>query len=162
MRKTILAGAALAVAAVFAITGAATATTSTKTEHFSLIDSSTSASPVYSAIARGEFTAGGTAIGGPGKGAFTLRFPGGTIAVKIKRGHSKLLKVDTASACLQTESGAGTYTLASGTGAYKGIAGSGKATKDLTFVEGPVKGKCAGNFAAVQGIITLSGPVSLP
>jgi hypothetical protein len=44
----------------------------------------------------------------------------------------------------------------------EGIAGSGKATKDLTFVEGAVKGKCAGNFAAVQGIITLSGPVSLP
>ncbi len=162
MRKTILAGAAVVAVAGLAVAGAATATTSTKTEQFSLIDSSTSAQPVYSAIATGDFIAGGTAIGGPGKGAFTMRFPGGSILVKVNRGHSRVTKLGGASACAQTDTGTGKYKLMGGTGVYKGITGSGTATKNLTFVETAVKGNCANKFAAVQAIITLSGRVSLP
>jgi hypothetical protein len=160
MRKMILAVPAVAAAAALAISGAATATPSTKTEHFSLVDASTNHSAAFSAIATGGFTAGGTAI--VDKGKATLQFPGGTITMKINRGHSDLVKINTNSACLQASSGTGTYTIAGGTGAYAGITGSGKATKHLAFVEKAVKGNCAADFAAVQAIVTLSGPVSLP
>ena len=162
MRKIILVGAAVAVAAALAITGAATATTSTRTEHFSFIDTSNSPnSDTFSAIATGAFTAGGTAVLPTGKG--TLRFSGGTIKVTDKpTGAPKTsanLKI-----CLQTYAASATYKIVSGTGDYKGISGSGKVTAKFTAVGPIVKGKCSttANTVASQGIITASGPVSLP
>ena len=52
--------------------------------------------------------------------------------------------------------------IAGGTGAYKGISGSGRSTIHNTFVEQVVNGHCASAFTAVQSLITASGPVSLP
>ena len=158
----ILAGAAVAMAAAVAITGAATASPSTKTEHFSFITTATSGNPnLFSAIATGGFTAGGTAILPPGKG--TLRFSGGTIKITDKvagtpKSHANL-KI-----CLDTAVESGTYKVVSGTGAYKGISGSGKFTANFRAVGPIVKGKCSttANAVASQGIITASGPVSLP
>jgi hypothetical protein len=142
--------------------GAGAATT---TERFSFADTSTSAGPpVWSVIATGDFIAGGTATK-KGKGVLTLRFAAGTIALEIVRQHNVTSKSQTATACIQTEtssSGSSTYKIAGGTGAYQGISGSGRTTFGATFVEQVVNGDCASAFAAIQSLITASGPVSLP
>jgi excisionase family DNA binding protein len=115
---------------------------------------------LFSAIATGAFTAGGTADLPSGKG--TLRFSGGTIKLKAKPGPFKNrpnLKI-----CLDTAVASGTYMLVSGTGAYEGISGSRKFTARFTEVGPIVNGKCStkANAVASQGLITASGPVSLP
>ena len=90
MRKAI-AAAALSVAAGAAALGIATSAaastgTGTGTEHFSLISVSTNKSHVvFSAIAAGRFTAGGTAVM-TGK-VVTLRFPAGTITLNVTNQH---------------------------------------------------------------------------
>jgi hypothetical protein len=150
----------VATAASLAISGAAAAAPTTKIEHLSFITTATSGSGnVFSAIATGAFTAGGTA-NLPGKGG-TLKFPGGTIKTSSKPGPMK--SKFNPKTCLSTSTGSGTYKLLSGTGAYKGISGSGKYTSSFTFVGSVVGGKCSNaKPAAVQGIITGSGPVTLP
>ena len=163
MRKTTLAGAAAAaVAAALVTTVAATASTSTQTEHFSLIDiSNNPKSRLYSAIATGAFTAGGTALLGTHGSPSTLHFSGGTITLEAKlpplktNGNAKL--------CLETTTDSGTYSLVSGTGAYAGISGTGRVTLDFRAVGPIVHDKCSiPTTLADQNIITLSGPVSLP
>jgi hypothetical protein len=162
VRNVILVGAAIAAAGAFAITGAATATTSTRTEHFSFIDTSNNPnSDVYSAIATGDFTAGGTAI--LRGSSTTLRLSDGTITAKSKAaGRPKTstnLKL-----CLETYTESATYTILRGTGAYTGITGSGKSTIKVTEVGPIVKGKCStkADTVASQTIVTASGPLSLP
>jgi hypothetical protein len=163
MRKLILAAATASVAVAVAVANAAGASPST--EHFSLIDASTNAShPVFSAIATGAFTAGGTATETkkPRK-EIIIRFPAGTITLIGHSGHSRVNKIQTVTACLQaTKQTSGSYTVAGGTGAYRGISGSGKVTRRETFVEAASGGSCANSFLAIQAIITASGPVSLP
>lgn len=163
MRKLILAVTAIvaaSLAAMLMIVAGATATSTT--ERFSFADTSTSnAPPIWSVIATGDFTAGGTATG-KSKGVLTLRFPGGTITLHTAKHHRTLSKDQTATACIQTATSSGTYTIAGGTGPYKGVSGSGRSTVDNTFVEQVVNGHCSNAFAAVQSLITASGPVSLP
>lgn len=160
MRKAI-AAATLSVAAGAAALGIATsaaASTGTGTEHFSLISVSTNKSHVvFSAIAAGRFTAGGTAVM-TGK-VVTLRFPAGTITLNVTNQHRTITSYP---ACLQTEASSGTFAIASGTGAYNRISGSGKSTANITFVETMASGKCSDNTAAAQAIIAASGLVSLP
>jgi hypothetical protein len=158
MRKIVLTGTAVAVAAAFGITVAAPASTSTTTEHFSFIDVSNQTG-IYSAIATGEFTAGGTVVeGASGKG--TIRLSGGTIAIDSKSGTSK--SNTNPATCLDTDVVSGTYTLTSGTGAYKGITGSGKFTFTATAVRPMIKRKCSTTAkpTASQRVVTASGPVS--
>jgi hypothetical protein len=144
---------------------AAGANATTPTERFSFADTSTSAGPlVWSVIATGDFIAGGIATQ-PSKGVLALRFSAGTIIFHTATLKKNVAKSQTATACIQTEispSAAKGYTIAGGTGAYKGIKGSGGATLDITFVERVVRGDCSNAFTAVQGFITASGPVSLP
>lgn len=162
LSKTI-AAAAIATAATVALTGPATATTTTGNEHLSLINTQTSGSaPLhYSAIATGAFTAGGTAIIDSKAGSGMLRFQGGTIALKIKTGPEKTTMNR---ACLLIETEPSTYTITGGTGIYKGITGSGKAIGTATFVGATINSKCSSNTPAdaIQIITTTSGPVSLP
>jgi hypothetical protein len=161
MRTMILTSAALAVVIALAITGAATATTSTKIEHFSFIQTQTSGNEyLYSAIATGDFTDGGTAIAG--KPIATLRLSRGTITPMTT--HRQAKSTANLKLCLETYANSGTYKVVSGTRAYKGISGSGKYTIHTTGV-GPISnGKCltTANGIADQGIILASGPVSLP
>jgi hypothetical protein len=160
MRKLTLTIIAVCGAAAFAAASAATATTNT--EHFTLITTSTTAGPpVYSVIATGAFIDGGTATHGS-KGTLRLHLSNGTITLDGKKQHHRVTKTETATACMQTASTSITYTIAQGTGAYKGITGSGHATDKDAFIEQVVHGDCSPNFAAAQGIITASGPVSLP
>ena len=159
MRRIILVGAAATVAASLAISGAAAAAPTTKTEHFSFVSTAITGN-TYSAIATGAFTAGGTANLPSGKG--TLKFPGGTIKVTAKAGRAK--SKFSAKTCLGISVQPGTFKIVSGTGVYAGITGSGKYTASFTEVGPVVAGKCSmkGNPVAVQGIITASGPVTLP
>ncbi len=162
MRKRILAVAATAAAfLVPALVVAAGATASTPSEHFSFTYGKASlAPPTWTVVATGNFIAGGTATQKT-KGVLTLRFSAGTITLDIN-GNKKLSKDQTATACIQTQTGSGAYTIAGGTGAYQGISGSGHATLHNTFVEDAVKGDCSKSDAAVQSLITASGTVSLP
>ena len=156
-----VAGAAAAAAAI-AITGAAGATATTKNERFTLMTTSTVATkPVYSVIATGAFIDGGIATH-ERKGALTLHLSSGTITLERNKPHPQVTKTETATACMQTASSRFSYTIAQGTGAYKGISGSGRATEHDTVIEQVVHGSCSTNFAAAQGVITLTGTVSLP
>jgi hypothetical protein len=160
MRKLTLTVITVCAAAAFAAASAATA--STKTEHFTLITTSTTArQPVYSVIATGAFIDGGIATH-ERKGGLTLHLSSGTIKLDRKKPHPQVTKTETATACMQTASSSFSYTIAQGTGAYRGISGSGRATDHDAFVEQLLHGGCSPNFAAAQGVITATGPVSLP
>jgi len=160
VRKLILIVAAVSGAATIATASAATGTTNT--ERFTLIATSTAAGPpVYSVIATGAFIDGGIAAHGR-KGGLTLHLSSGTITLDRNKPHPQVTKTETATACMQTASSRFGYTIAQGTGAYKGISGSGHATDHDAFIEQVVQGDCSNKFAAVQGVITASGPVSLP
>ena len=160
--KIILAAGALASAAAVAITGAVGATTPTKNEQFTLITTSTTASkPVYSVIATGAFIDGGIATH-ERKDALTLHLSSGTITLERSKPHRQGTNTQTASACMQTASSRFSYTIAQGTGTYRGISGLGRATDHDAFIEQVVHGRCSTNFAAAQGVITLTGTVSLP
>lgn len=162
MRNIIPVAGAAAAAAAIAITGAAGATAAIKNERFTLITTSTAATkPDYSVIATGAFIDGGIATHEP-KGELTLHLTSGTITLDRKKPHPQTTKTETATACMQTASSRFSYTIASGTGTYKGISGSGRATEHDAFIEHVVHGSCSTNFAAAQGVITLTGTVSLP
>ena len=162
MRKLILAVTTTIalMAPVVILTASASATTGT--ESFSLIDATTPNTPVFSVIATGAFVAGGTATV-PSKGVLKLRFPDGTITLHTGKAHKVSTMHQTATACIETQTKTGGhFTIAGGTGAYHGITGSGRATLHSTFIEQVVHGRCANAFTAVQAIATASGPVSLP
>jgi hypothetical protein len=159
--KIILGAGALASAAAIAIAGTAGATAAAKNERFTFITTSTtSPDPVLSVIATGAFADGGiakkTSMG------IALKFPTGTITLDVNKGHTKLDTIKSANACLQTQTKSGTFTVAGGTGSYKGITGSGRTSHSATFVEQLAHGNCANNFSAVQVIATANGTVSLP
>jgi hypothetical protein len=159
MRKAMVAVilSATAIAAALGIANSAAAGSST--EHFSLIDVSTNESQVvFSAIATGRFTAGGSAVV-TGKGVVTMRFQEGTVTLRIKNRHRMITSYP---GCLQTQASSGTYTIADGTGAYKGISGSGKSASNVTLVDTMANGRCSGSPAAIQAVAMASGPVSLP
>jgi len=158
MRKAMTAVILSVAASAAALAIASPAAASTSTEHFSLISVSTNESHiVYSVIATGRFTAGGTAVMTGKK--VTLRFQQGTIALNVTNRHHTITSYP---GCLQTDTSSGTYAIAGGTGAYTGISGSGTSAVKVTFVENMVNGTCSGNPAAIQAIVTASGPVSLP
>jgi hypothetical protein len=159
MRKLTLTVIAVCGAAAFA--AASAATPSTKTEHFTLITTSTTArKPVYSVIATGAFIDGGIATH-ERKGRLKLHLTSGTITLNRRKPHPQVTKTETATACMQTASSSFSYTIAQGTGAYKGISGSGRATDHDAVIEQVVHGSCSTNFATAQGVITATGAVSL-
>ncbi len=167
MRKLIVIATATAAAAALAVANLATATTPTKTETFTAITTNPG-SGVASLIATGGFTAGGTMLV-DGKRKVTFRFAGGKFTLVIVTKGSKHQSLNLAT-CLYTKTGSASYTLADGTGVYKGISGSGKVSDSLRAVYPLVKGKCpssdlpgsSGTPTAIQYLQTASGPVSLP
>jgi hypothetical protein len=162
MRKLILAVTTTIAVLAPALMLAAGAGATTGSESFSLIDTSTADKPFFSVIATGAFVAGGTATR-PSKGVLKLRFPDGTITLNFGKKHKVGTMHQTATACIETQTNTGGhFTIGGGTGAYKGITGSGRATGHSTFIEQVVHGRCANAFTAVQAIATASGPISLP
>ena len=166
MRKLILAvTTTIAVLApVLILTAGASATTGT--ESFTAITTNPG-SGVASLIATGGFTAGGTVL--VAKHAETVRFAGGKFKLVLHGPGSKHVSLNPTT-CLYTKTGSGSYTLADGTGAYKGISGSGKISFSLRAAYPLVNGKCpsndqpggSGTWTAIQFIETASGPISLP
>jgi len=167
VRKVILAGAALAAAVALASACGASATAATNTETFYGMSS---AGPGLSVIATGGFTAGGNAVVTSGKHAKeVLHFANGTFTLVIVPPGSKHQNLNLTT-CLYTKTQSGHYRLTDGTGAYKGISGSGKISASLRAAYPLVKGKCPsndqpdgnGNPEAIQFVETATGPVSLP
>jgi hypothetical protein len=157
----------ITVCGVAAVAAASTATASTKpehskTEHFRLItDSTVARHPVYGVIATGAFIDGGVAAHDR-NGGLTLHLSAGTITLERSTPHPHITTTQTATACMQTASSTFSYTIVRGTGGYKGITGSGRATDHDAAIEQVVHGSCASHFAAAQGIVTANGQVSLP
>lgn len=156
MRKKLIPALVVAIAAAVPVVASATARTNT--ERFSFINTSTK--PVYSVIARGAFIDGGTAT--KAKGDLVLHLSAGTITLHTSKPPAHTTTTTTATACLQTQTKHGAYTIVGGTGAYTGLTGSGRSDNVATFVEQASNGTCANSFTAVQAVVTASGPVTLP
>jgi len=138
----------LATASASAMTPAASGT-----EHFSLMTTQPSASK-YVIIASGVFTAGGTDISG--NSTDTAKFANGSF--KIHHGTKvKIVKEQVnPSTCLEEFVATVKFTLGGGTGAYKGISGSGTATiKDLGIAKRS-KGQCNPNANPLQNEETIT------
>jgi hypothetical protein len=155
----------ISIAAVLLATAIPTgrvAAAQTQTERFSFIDTSTTApKPVFSVIATGAFTDGGTATM-TSKGVLDLTLSAGTITFRLGNDSGPSDKTETVTTCAQSQTKDGSYSIVGGTGAYKGITGSGHSTEDDTFVEPLIHGSCSNSFAAAQALVTASGPVLLP
>lgn len=154
--KKLLAAAALMLALP------AVAAARTGTEQFSFITTSPTG-VTFNAIGTGLFADGGTAIF-PNNSLFgTIKFSRGTI--RIKHFGGRATQGGSVAQCYftQTKTG-GRFTLLSGTGAYKGITGSGTSTVSFVGVLPIVKGKCQQNAnpLAAQGVVKASGRVVLP
>jgi hypothetical protein len=168
MRKTIAAliGTATAVTMISG-TGLAAASTGagspakSGTEHFSLMTTQPSSSR-YSVIATGVFTAGGVDISG--NVTDKVKFPGGTF--KIHHGgpfHIVKQRLNRKTCLAEFEAISG-FTVGGGTGAYKGISGSGKAViSDLEIARRNSKGACNLNANPVvnQQTIMAKGHIKL-
>lgn len=148
MRKTRVVLASTVAAAGIIAGSLATASASSATpaaagtEHFSLMTTQPSASK-YVIIASGAFTAGGTDVSG--NKVDTAKFANGTF--QIDHGTKvKILKESVnPTTCLAEFVATAKFTLRKGTGAYKGISGSGTATiKDLEIAKSS-GGKCNPN-----------------
>jgi hypothetical protein len=115
-------GIGIAVTGAIAVVGQASATTGhPRTERFAIV--SVSDPSTSTVIATGVFTAGGT--DDSGASADHLAFPDGKLTLNHHGTHKTSVNART---CMITTTGSGTYTLADGTGAYKGISGSGHYT----------------------------------
>jgi len=132
------------------------------TESFQLM-STNGTSNKSSMIAYGSvFTAAGTDVSGKGN-TDTVTFPNGSFKLvhKITGGTQQF----NPATCLLSITQKATYTVGSGTGAYAGISGSGKAVVNGLGIGGRnSKGKCSQSAppVAFHLVINGSGPVSLP
>jgi len=162
MRKRITTMAIVGALAVATAATAATRPSATKTETFTAIDTSNT-SQTATVIATGAFTDGGTfPINKATKN--TIRLGRGTIQVRSHATQPPKTVINQ-SACLVTEHAAGTYTLSHGTGAYKGISGSGRFKQSASQVGPRVNGRCSftsGSPIASQQSVIAKGKVSLP
>jgi hypothetical protein len=168
MRRTLVAAIALASTAALA-SGATVAAASASTsgvraakvphEHFRII-STTAGAKRQSVLATGAFTAGGYQV--PGK-LVNLRstdkmvFPGGTflVARHITRQWLPL----PSKTCFIQETLRGSYTLSHGTGAYRGISGSGSFVTRIRGVIRRSKAGCGGPMTVFQEIGYTGGTV---
>jgi hypothetical protein len=160
----VTATAALAIAAALASTSAGASTPTrpdanrhSTAEKFSII--STTDPSTDSIIATGLFTAGGTDHAG--SKIDKIKLANGTFEIK-HTGHAK--STLNAKTCLLVTKGKGTYVLLDGTGAYRGISGSGKYADTIRVVFRKTKaGACNENAnpAALQYLVSGHGPASL-
>jgi hypothetical protein len=151
-------GIPVAIAATVVSLGAATASASAATERFSFMGTVSNGS--YSVIATGAFKDGGTARVRNGHGKLWLR--DGTI--QLTTHHSKpKVHVDLTS-CVGQVTQTGSYRIVGGTGAYKGIRGSGKLVGHYAAVGRKAKtGECSRTThpAAAQLTLVGRGPIVL-
>ena len=150
----------VAIAGSTALTSANASSAAATKEGFQFASGSTT-SYIYSAIATGTFTAGGTVKVNAATNPEEIVFPLGTINVLFHPG--KTSAHITAASCLYTQVEDGTYKLNGGTGAYRNIRGSGTSVSHtLAVMARNAKGKCTWqkNPLAYQQVITQEGTVS--
>lgn len=159
MRKT-LAVLASTVAAVGLVAGGlATASASSATsaasgtEHFYLMTTSGTANSLP-VIAAGVFTGSGTDHEGNKIDSVVLA--GGTFKINHSGKTTGAPKVNPKT-CLFTFNGSGKFTVGSGTGAYKGLTGSGKAVISILGILGRKGGACSDNVKPVAWQQTIRG-----
>ena len=148
-RMTRFAGAlAQAAAAALGGTGIASASASpaaSGTEQFYLMTTSATATTMP-VIASGVFTAAG--VDHEGNTVDTVRLPRGTFEINHSGATSGTPKVNPAT-CFATFTGTGAITVGHGTGAYRGISGSGKAVISIVGILGRIHGACSMNVNPV-------------
>jgi hypothetical protein len=166
-RLALTTAAALAATAAITLTvagaagpaGAATSASRRGTEHFQIMSTTEHASKL-TVVAAGRFADGGTIAGDITSGQVgrvALRSGAFRIVPHSPIGVS-VYKLQT---CLVTTTGAGTYRLRDGSGAYTKITGRGKFSFSQTTVLGRLRRKCdPQRTVAYQETITLHGPVS--
>ena len=164
MRRTLVAAITLLTTAAL-VSGAAVADASAsrpdraRQEHFRII-STVIGSRRQSVLATGDFTAGGYLV--PGR-LVALRstdrvvFPNGSFLM-YRHITRQWLPLPTAG-CMIRETLRGSYLLGHGTGAYRGITGSGGFVLRITGVIRRAHGKCGGPMTVFQQIIYAGGPV---
>jgi hypothetical protein len=139
------------------------------TQRFVLTTHSMAETPIYRAVATGVFSATGTAQAASKAANAPLKvtFPNGTLLIsQVSPGRESRAVNTRTCAVAYTETGA-RYTVATGTGRYKGISGRGTATVKFTGRLPKLSdGKCNEVSAPIAGTTTsfvdLSGPVTLP
>src|SRR5438552_408711 len=144
MRKSI-ASALTAAAAAVAVGGTGLAMASTHTavsgaENFQMMTTSGTGGTA-SVIASGLFTQAGTDHENPKTNTATFTFSNGTVTVKHSPG--KGTQSFNPKTCLLTINFHGTYTLASGTGKYAGITGSGTYKLNILGIGAKSGGTCS-------------------
>jgi hypothetical protein len=159
MRKTMAVLASTVAAAGLVAGGLATASASSATsaasgtEHFSLMTTSPSASK-YVIIASGVFTGGG--VDKSGNTTDTAKFANGSFKIH-HGGKLKILKEQVnQKTCLAMFVAKAKFTLGGGTGAYKGISGSGTATISELAIAPRSKGQCNPNANPLHNEETIS------
>lgn len=153
----LIASATVSGASVAAASGATSHSSRHGPERFALVGTSTK-SGLFSVIATGLFTDGGTVNIFASRptiklGAGTLRFHDVDRPGKVTFNKAT---------CLETITGRGTYKLSHGTGKYAGISGSGRfVTVGHAVFRHKPSGTCATSRPlAFQGTITLTGSVT--
>jgi hypothetical protein len=141
------------------------------TQRFVLTTHSVEAAPVYRAVATGVFSATGTAKAASDAPTAPLKvtFPNGTLLIGLVAPGRESHAINTTTcAVAYTETGA-RFTVATGTGRYKGISGRGTGTLKVTFrLPKLSNGKCDESTTATPvagsttSFIDVSGPVTLP
>jgi hypothetical protein len=141
------------------------AATLTGTEHFQLVGTSATSNRL-NILAWGPFATVGTdfeSTSNSATGTDLAKVTGGTF--KIIHTFKSEKQTMNPRTCFLSVVGKGTYRLSGGTGAYKGISGSGSFTLTVYAIAARTKkGACNENANPVgfQQVITAAGPVKLP
>jgi hypothetical protein len=168
MRRTLVA--AIALACVAALAGGATVAAASSSsagasaakapqEHFKII-TTVLGSRRQSVLATGAFTAGGYEVPGKvvaGRAADKIVFPGGSF--RVGRHITRQWLPLPTGACLVRETIRGSYTVSNGTGAYRGISGSGTFVTRIRGVIRKSHGLCGGPMTVFQEITYSDGPI---
>jgi hypothetical protein len=130
------------------------------TEHFYLMTTQASAAR-YTVIATGVFTAGGVDISG--NKIDTVKLTGGGFKINHGGVDHVITQQINPRTCLAKFVVSGKFTVFAGTGAYKGISGSGKALVDVLAIGARKNGQCNmnANPAFSEETITATAHVTL-
>ena len=161
VHRNLLVAAASTIVAASTITGtgvlaASAAPRAAATEHFQIISTSAT-SPKADVILYGPIT--GHAVDIQGSKSDVFKLANGTFVVKHSPGKGP--QTFNPKTCLATINQHGTFTIGHGTGAYKGISGSGKYHVSILLIAGKANGHCSMKKAPVafQLVIDASGLV---
>jgi hypothetical protein len=161
IHRNLLAAAASTIVAAGTIAGtgmltASAAPRAAATQHFQIVSTSAT-SPKADVLLSGPITAHAVDIQGSKSDVFKLA--NGSFVVKHSPGKGP--QTFDPKTCLATVNQHGTYTVGHGTGAYKGISGSGKYHVSVLVIGGRVHGHCSMKKAPVafQLVIDASGPI---